>query len=66
MASKKQKVCDEGRVFKEDCTYKYFFIESDGKPVCLFCQRTVSLVKEYNMKRHYDSKHKGKFDCLTG
>jgi hypothetical protein len=23
-------------------------------------------MKEYNIKRHYDSKHKGKFDCLTG
>jgi hypothetical protein len=23
-------------------------------------------MKEYNIKLHYESKHKGKFDCLTG
>jgi hypothetical protein len=65
MASKKWKVCDEGRVFK-DLTSEYFFIESDGKPVCLICQRTVSVMKEYNIKLHYESEHKGKSDCLTG
>jgi hypothetical protein len=66
MASKKRKVCDEGRVFKEDWTREYFFIESNGKPVCLICERMVSVMKEYNIKRHYDSEHKGKFDFVTG
>jgi hypothetical protein len=66
MASKKRKVCDEGRGFIEDWTGEYFFIETDDKPVCLICQRTVSVMKEYNLKRRYGSKHKGKFDCLTG
>jgi hypothetical protein len=66
MASKKWEVCYEGRVFKEDWTSEYFFIESDAKQVCLICQRMVSAMKEYNIKRHYESKHKGKFDCLTG
>jgi hypothetical protein len=23
-------------------------------------------MKEYNIKRHYESEHKGKLDCLTG
>jgi hypothetical protein len=66
MASKKRKVCDEGRIFKEDWTSEYFFTESDGSPVCLICQRTVSVMKDYNIKRHYESEHKGTFDCLTG
>jgi hypothetical protein len=66
MASKKRKVCDEGRVLKEVWTSEYFFIKSDGKPVCLICQRKVSVMKEYNIKRHYESEHKGEFDCLTG
>jgi hypothetical protein len=57
MASKKRKACDEGRVSEEDWTSEYFFIESDGKPVCLICQRTVSVMKEYNIKRHYKSEH---------
>jgi hypothetical protein len=65
MASKKRKVCDEGRVFKENWTSEYFFIESGAKPVCIICQRTVSVMKEYNIMRHYESKHKGKFYCLT-
>jgi hypothetical protein len=26
----------------------------------------VSVMKEYSMKHHYESAHKGKFDCLTG
>jgi hypothetical protein len=66
MASKNRKVCDEDRVFKEDWNSEYFFIESDGKPVCLICQRTVFVMKEYNIKIHYESEHKGKIDCLTG
>jgi hypothetical protein len=66
MASKKRKVCDEGRVFKEDWTSEYYITESDGKPVCFICQRTVSVMKEYNIKSHYKNEHKGKFDCLTG
>jgi hypothetical protein len=60
MASKKLKVCDEGRAFKDDWTSEYFFIESDGKLVCLICQRTVSVMKEYNNKCRYKSKHKEK------
>jgi hypothetical protein len=66
MASKKLKVFGEGRIFKEDWASEYFFIECDGKPVGLICQRTVSVMKEHNIKRHYKSEHKGKFDCLTG
>jgi uncharacterized RmlC-like cupin family protein len=66
LASKKWKVCDEGRVFKEDWTSEHYFIESDGKPVCLICQKMVFVMKEYNIKCHYESKHKGKIYCLTG
>jgi hypothetical protein len=51
MASKKRKVGDEGSVFKEGWTSEYFFTESDGKPVCLICQRTVPVMKEYSIKR---------------
>jgi hypothetical protein len=65
MASKKRKVCDEGRVFKEDWSGEYSFIESDGKPVRPIRQRTVSVMKQYNIRRHYESERKGKCDCLT-
>jgi hypothetical protein len=48
--------------FQRRWTNEYFFIESDGKPVC---QRTVSVIKEYNIKCHCESEHLGKFDCIT-
>jgi hypothetical protein len=54
MASKKRNICEKGRVFKEDWTSEYFFIESDGKPVCLTCQRTVyvSAITRANIKEN--------------
>jgi len=29
-------------------------------------QKTILSVKEYNVKRHYETEHKLKFDTLTG
>ena len=34
--------------------------------VCLVCQETVAVFKEYNLRRHYDFSHKGKYDSLQG
>ena len=37
---------------------EYFFSENaDCRPLCLICNQTVNVNKEYNIKRHYDSKH---------
>lgn len=66
MASKKRKIADEKRSFNEAWINLYFFIEYKGKPLCLICQKTISVVKEYNLKRHYDTEHKTKFGCLAG
>lgn len=66
MASRKRKIEEEKRVFNELWTELYFFIEFKGKPLCLICQKSISVVKEYNLKRHYDTEHKAKFDCLEG
>ena len=55
LPSKHRKV--EVRVFLEIWTEKYFFIELNDKPTCLICQARVSDYKDYNMKRHYDSRH---------
>jgi hypothetical protein len=38
--------------FNEKWTDLYFFVETDGKPVCLICQESISTAKEYNLKRH--------------
>ena len=50
---RKRKYCDENRVFNEQWTMQYLFIESNGKPLCLIGQETISVVKVYNLKRHY-------------
>lgn len=66
MTSRKRKIEEENRVFKELWTELYFFIEYNGKPLCLICQKSISVTKEYNLKRHYDTEHKAQFESLEG
>lgn len=54
---KRRKVDMECRQFQERWTDEYFFIMHNGKPICLLCNESISVLKEYNMKRHYSSKH---------
>ena len=65
MASKKRKVDNEGRRFQEKWELQYFFTATRGNCVCLICQETVALFKEFNVKRHYQTKHANAFDKLT-
>ena len=56
--TRKRKVEEEMRKFNEKWTSEYFFIENaDSRPLYLICNQTVNVNKEYNIKRHYDSKH---------
>lgn len=64
--SKKRKVSDECRVFQERWTDTYLFVEMGQKPVCLVCNESISVMKEFNLKRHYETKHAKKFDTLHG
>ena len=59
MASKckKIKIDRESRAFKEEWTTKYFFTDIGNKAVCLLCQQTIAVFKEYNLKRHHQTKH---------
>lgn len=57
MDVKKRKVDSECRVFKEEWTWKYFFTLFKEKPVCLLCNTTVAVLKEYNIQRHFKTKH---------
>lgn len=66
MQSRKRKIDSECRIFKEQWTYDYFFMQYKERAVCLICQNIVSVFKEYNLRRHYQSKHKDKYDCLVG
>lgn len=54
---KKRKVDSECRVFNKEWTTKYFFTEVRSKAVCLICQETVAVLKEYNISRHFSTKH---------
>ena len=56
-AKRKRKISDEGREFNDDWTRKYLFILFNKKPLCLVCGDNVAVLKEYNLKRHYETKH---------
>lgn len=60
-AKKKKKVGAEGCGFKKICTTKYLFTEVGGKAVCLVCSEKVTVFKEYNVSRHYETKHVEKY-----
>ena len=57
MLSKKRKVHSECHVFKDEWIWKYFFVVFRDKPLCLICNETVAVYKEYNISRHLNSKH---------
>ena len=59
---KKRKIGDESRVFNEEWTHKYFFGNTGNKAVCLLCHETIAVFKEYNLKRHHETKH-NEFGC---
>ena len=65
-AKKQRKITEEFRTFQEKWTSLYLFIQVQHKPVCLVCHEPVSVMKEYNIKRHYETKHAEKFDSIQG
>ncbi|KAE9532362.1 hypothetical protein AGLY_009985 [Aphis glycines] len=62
-SNKKRKLTDEGRIFNEKWTAEYFFIEMKNVALCLICKETISIFKDYNLRRHYLQKHATKMDC---
>jgi len=59
-AIKKTKLGCENRALNNDGTLKYLFISPNlpnSNPMCLLCNECVSAVKEYNVKRHFTTKH---------
>ena len=55
-AAKKQKI-DDGRVFNSEWCHKYLIVPHNQGVVCIVCQNTISAMTEYNVKRHYTTKH---------
>ena len=60
-SKRKRKIANERRVF-EEWTRRYFSSDTENKAVCLLLQETIAVLKEFNLKRHYKTKHK-KFGC---
>lgn len=60
----KRKIDSECRVFNLQWTNDYCFVQCKEKAVCVICQETVAAFKEYNLRRHYESKDK--YDSLQG
>ena len=54
--TRKRKVEDAMQKFNEKWTSE-FTKSADSRPLCLICNQTVNVNTEYNIKRHYDSKH---------
>ena len=62
---KRRKIASECRNFQTRWTNEYFFIENKGKCVCLICNESVAVIKEYNVRRHHETKHQT-FTSYTG
>lgn len=46
-------------------TAKYLFTEVRGKAVCLVCGEQIAVFTDYNLSRHYETKHAEKYKNLT-
>ena len=55
--SGKRKVDDDHRRFQEKWQTDYFFVEYRGNATCLICTENIAVYKEYNVKRHFSTKH---------
>ncbi|XP_034260429.1 general transcription factor II-I repeat domain-containing protein 2-like [Pantherophis guttatus] len=64
--SRKRKIDSECWIFKEQWTYDYFFMQYKERAVCLICHDLVAVFREYNLRQHYETRHKDRYDCLVG
>ena len=63
---KKRKIDGESRNFTGSWTNDFFVKEHNEVLLCLICQEKIAVFKEYNIKRHYSTKHTSKFDMPNG
>ena len=59
--AKKKKVDNEYRRFQERWEAEYLFCAFKQKPMCLICQDSVAFFKEYNIRRHFETKHHSQY-----
>ena len=63
--TKKRKIAEEKRKFNIQWTKKYFVSELFGNIICLIYKDKISVCKEYNIKRHYPSKHESEYQTFN-
>uniref|UniRef100_A0A3Q3JPD4 SPIN-DOC-like zinc-finger domain-containing protein n=1 Tax=Monopterus albus TaxID=43700 RepID=A0A3Q3JPD4_MONAL len=61
----KRKIDQENRVFQVRWETDYLFIDFKGKPMCLVCLEILSVMKDFNISRHYNILHKVKYAKYT-
>ena len=62
---KKRKIAEEKRKFNIQWTEKYFVTELCDNIICLICNDKIAVCKEYNIKRHYGSKHGSEYKKIS-
>jgi len=60
-----KKINDARRTFNNDWAELFIFVEHRGKLLCLICNKTITLLKKYNVRRHYKTERITKFENLT-
>ena len=65
-SSKKRKIADEKRLFQDKWENLYFVTQVDEKLCCLICLQRISVNKEYNVRRHYETLHLNQYAELSG
>lgn len=64
----KRKISSQCWEFNIDWIDRYFFTLSrcKTKPLCLICNESIAGMKEYNVRRHYETKHGEAYVQLIG
>lgn len=57
---------EKNRKFKEKWKIKYFCDYMSSAIYCLICNEKIACIKEYNIKRHYSTRHKDNYDIYIG
>lgn len=60
-----RKVDSESRAFQRQWVTEYMFTDIAGKPVCLISGANVAVIKEFNLRRHYETKRQDKLKNLN-
>ena len=63
----KRKLEQEGKVFNQDWKLNYFTKpHKNNQAICIICNTVITVLKEYNVRRHYTTRHADIHDKYTG